>query len=314
MIEAVIFDVDGTLVDSVDFHAEAWERAFARHGHDIAFAALRAQIGKGGDQLMPEFLSGDRAEARRPGDRGGARRHLQGGLPRPREGFPGLRRPVRRAAEARAAHRAGLLVEERRAEGLQDGRRDRRPDRRRDLVRRRREVEAASRHLPGRARRAEARARPCPGGGRHALRRRRGPQGRRSRRSACSAAASRRPTSAPAARPGSTATPPTSWPTSTSGPPLHPPAREAQPDGRLMPACRPARPGWAASPASARSPHRGDERMARPRTTAPHRKLCGSTSTATRRLPVGFGPSARMRRRKPCRSAERVALTSSRKR
>lgn len=56
MIEAVIFDVDGTLVDSVDFHAEAWERAFARHGHDIAFERLRSQIGKGGDQLMPEFL------------------------------------------------------------------------------------------------------------------------------------------------------------------------------------------------------------------------------------------------------------------
>lgn len=58
MIEAVIFDVDGTLVDSVDFHAEAWERAFARHGKDIPFATLRSRIGKGGDQLMPEFLDG----------------------------------------------------------------------------------------------------------------------------------------------------------------------------------------------------------------------------------------------------------------
>ena len=47
MIEAVIFDVDGTLVDSVDFHAESWERAFARFGKDIAFQSLRAQIGKG---------------------------------------------------------------------------------------------------------------------------------------------------------------------------------------------------------------------------------------------------------------------------
>ena len=65
MIEAVIFDVDGTLVDSVDFHAESWERAFARHGHDIAFAALRSQIGKGGDQLMPEFL--DPAELKKQG-------------------------------------------------------------------------------------------------------------------------------------------------------------------------------------------------------------------------------------------------------
>ena len=66
MIEAVIFDVDGTLVDSVDRHAEAWERAFARFGKDIPFATLRSQIGKGGDQLMPVFL--DAAELKRHGD------------------------------------------------------------------------------------------------------------------------------------------------------------------------------------------------------------------------------------------------------
>ena len=53
---AVIFDVDGTLVDSVDFHAEAWQRAFAHFGHDIDVGNIRTQIGKGGDQLMPEFL------------------------------------------------------------------------------------------------------------------------------------------------------------------------------------------------------------------------------------------------------------------
>ena len=59
MIEAVIFDVDGTLVDSVDFHAEAWQKAFAKFGKDIAFQAIRSQIGKGGDQLLPVFLSED---------------------------------------------------------------------------------------------------------------------------------------------------------------------------------------------------------------------------------------------------------------
>jgi HAD superfamily hydrolase (TIGR01509 family) len=57
MIEAVIFDVDGTLIDSVDYHAKAWLWAFARHGHDIPFDEIRAQIGKGGDQLMPVFLT-----------------------------------------------------------------------------------------------------------------------------------------------------------------------------------------------------------------------------------------------------------------
>ncbi len=57
MIEAVIFDVDGTLIDTVDYHAKAWLWAFARHGHDIPFEDIRAQIGKGGDQLLPVFLA-----------------------------------------------------------------------------------------------------------------------------------------------------------------------------------------------------------------------------------------------------------------
>src|SRR4028119_302835 len=56
-IEAVIFDVDGTLVDTVDMHAEAWQRAFREFGKELEFQAVREQIGKGGDQLMPEFLS-----------------------------------------------------------------------------------------------------------------------------------------------------------------------------------------------------------------------------------------------------------------
>ncbi|WP_435005770.1 HAD family hydrolase [Tundrisphaera lichenicola] len=62
MIEAVIFDVDGTLIDTVDDHARAWLWAFARHGHDIPFEDIRAQIGKGGDQLMPVFLLPEEVE------------------------------------------------------------------------------------------------------------------------------------------------------------------------------------------------------------------------------------------------------------
>lgn len=54
---AVIFDVDGTLVDSVDLHAEAWCEAFAKFGHPVEFREMRQQIGKGADQLMPHFLS-----------------------------------------------------------------------------------------------------------------------------------------------------------------------------------------------------------------------------------------------------------------
>jgi phosphoglycolate phosphatase-like HAD superfamily hydrolase/pimeloyl-ACP methyl ester carboxylesterase len=54
---AIIFDIDGTLVDSVDLHAEAWQEALRDFGHDIEFDVIRHQIGKGGDQLMPALLS-----------------------------------------------------------------------------------------------------------------------------------------------------------------------------------------------------------------------------------------------------------------
>lgn len=71
-LKAVVFDVDGTLIDSVDVHAEAWIEAFAEIGHVVRFGDVRRQIGKGGDQLMPVFLSkaeieqfGEKLEERR---------------------------------------------------------------------------------------------------------------------------------------------------------------------------------------------------------------------------------------------------------
>ncbi len=57
MINFVIFDIDGTLVDSVDLHARAWQEAFARFGKRVEFERVRYQIGKGGDQLMPVFFT-----------------------------------------------------------------------------------------------------------------------------------------------------------------------------------------------------------------------------------------------------------------
>ena len=57
MPRAAIFDVDGTLVDSNEFHVAAWREVFLRYGKDVPQAAIRAQMGKGGDQLMPVFWS-----------------------------------------------------------------------------------------------------------------------------------------------------------------------------------------------------------------------------------------------------------------
>jgi HAD superfamily hydrolase (TIGR01509 family) len=57
MRKAALFDVDGTLVDSVDLHARAWQEAFGEFGQRLRFSDLRSQIGKGSDLLIPCFLS-----------------------------------------------------------------------------------------------------------------------------------------------------------------------------------------------------------------------------------------------------------------
>jgi HAD superfamily hydrolase (TIGR01549 family) len=62
MLRAVIFDVDGTLVDSNDLHARAWQEAFAHFGIDMPFDRVRSQIGKGADQLIPSLLPADSAK------------------------------------------------------------------------------------------------------------------------------------------------------------------------------------------------------------------------------------------------------------
>jgi len=55
-IEAVLFDIDGTLVDSNEQHVNAWAFAFREEGHPQERDDIRAQIGKGGDLLVPELL------------------------------------------------------------------------------------------------------------------------------------------------------------------------------------------------------------------------------------------------------------------
>jgi HAD superfamily hydrolase (TIGR01509 family) len=72
MAAAVLFDVDGTLVDTVDLHARAWQDAFRLFGKEVPFPDVRSQIGKGGDQLMPVFFSSE--ELARYGEEMQARR------------------------------------------------------------------------------------------------------------------------------------------------------------------------------------------------------------------------------------------------
>jgi beta-phosphoglucomutase-like phosphatase (HAD superfamily) len=57
VIRAVIFDLDGTLVDSNELHVLAWQETFRHFGKEIPLERLREQIGKGGDQYLPVFLN-----------------------------------------------------------------------------------------------------------------------------------------------------------------------------------------------------------------------------------------------------------------
>jgi len=66
VVRAVIFDVDGTLVDTNDLHTASWVEAFRHFGHEIPFETVRRQMGKGGDQLIPTLLPPDVVE--RQGD------------------------------------------------------------------------------------------------------------------------------------------------------------------------------------------------------------------------------------------------------
>ncbi|MBP0437188.1 HAD family hydrolase [Tianweitania sediminis] len=56
IIKAVIFDIDGTLVESNDMHVLAWQEAFASVGAKFDKAAIHEQIGKGTDMLVPTLL------------------------------------------------------------------------------------------------------------------------------------------------------------------------------------------------------------------------------------------------------------------
>jgi HAD superfamily hydrolase (TIGR01549 family) len=67
MTPAVIFDVDGTLVDTNYQHALAWFRAFQQNGVDVPVWVIHRAIGMGGDQLV-SAVAGERVESERGDD------------------------------------------------------------------------------------------------------------------------------------------------------------------------------------------------------------------------------------------------------
>jgi HAD superfamily hydrolase (TIGR01509 family) len=81
-IDAVLLDIDGTLVDSNDAHARAWVDTLAQFGHDVPFERVRSLIGKGGDKLLIQAagIEKDSQEGQRI-DKARAERFMRGYLP-----------------------------------------------------------------------------------------------------------------------------------------------------------------------------------------------------------------------------------------
>ena len=67
LLKGVIFDIDGTLVDSNDAHAQSWVDTFAEAGYDVPFDVVRPLIGMGADKLLPKTIriKHDTAEAKK---------------------------------------------------------------------------------------------------------------------------------------------------------------------------------------------------------------------------------------------------------
>lgn len=57
-LQAVILDIDGTLVLSNDAHAQAWVETFTEFGYPVEFEQVRPLIGMGGDRIIPKFAPG----------------------------------------------------------------------------------------------------------------------------------------------------------------------------------------------------------------------------------------------------------------
>lgn len=62
-LQAFLFDVDGTLLDTNTAHVNAWHRTLLARGHDVPLDVIAPEIGKGGDKLVPSVL-GDEVEAK----------------------------------------------------------------------------------------------------------------------------------------------------------------------------------------------------------------------------------------------------------
>ncbi len=61
-LQALLFDLDGTLIDTNLIHARAFAKAFEQHGYRVAVDRIAIEIGKGGDLLVGAILGAEANE------------------------------------------------------------------------------------------------------------------------------------------------------------------------------------------------------------------------------------------------------------
>ena len=98
-LRAVLFDVDGTLVDTNYLHTVTWWQAFAQGGQHVAMADIHRAIGMGSDQLLDRLLPDDRDK---DAD-GGRRRRMTRSTPRTGPGCGRCRARLSCSAHASSA-------------------------------------------------------------------------------------------------------------------------------------------------------------------------------------------------------------------
>jgi beta-phosphoglucomutase len=64
MTRAVLWDLDGTLVDSEEFHWQSWERALERDGVRVTYEQFKSTFGQRNDRILRGWLGAESTDER----------------------------------------------------------------------------------------------------------------------------------------------------------------------------------------------------------------------------------------------------------